>query len=395
MKILFVHHGKGIGGAPLSLLYLIRGLDRARFEPTVLCLHESDAADLYRKEGIETIVREDIRDFSHTNVLWYPWWQLPKIISRAVHLPFAIDRAEKFLQKRSFDIVHLNTSTLLAFGIAAHRCGVKVVWHVREPIARGYFGLRRAFVRRIVDGNADRIIPICKYDAGQLIPSPKITVVYNFVDFTQFDAGVSGTSVQRELGLERRRMVLMLGGVNEIKGTLVFVRAARKVLNMRNDVSFVIAGPIPDANIRNRMNGSFSYLRRIKREIPKELASSILLLGVRTDVPTLIAASDVLCFPSTVPHFARPVIEASAMGKPVIASKLGGPEELVRDGLTGLLVQPSDPAALAEAITKVLSDGEAAARMGREGYLFARENFDSVKNTERVLRIYEELTAEK
>src|SRR5690606_5439731 len=109
--------------------------------------------------------------------------------------------ARRFLGSRRFDLIHLNTSTLTAFGLAAKHEGIPLVWHVREPLHRGYLGLRRAAIRMIIDRCADVIIPICTYDAEQLTPSSKINVVYNFIDFGQFDRSIDGSVVRREWGV--------------------------------------------------------------------------------------------------------------------------------------------------------------------------------------------------
>jgi glycosyltransferase involved in cell wall biosynthesis len=392
VRILFVHHGKGIGGAPLSLLYLIRGLDKSIYKPTVLCIHKSEASDMFEREGLETIVMSGLHDFSHTNVLWYPWWQLPKIVLRFLQLPLTFFRFGSFLRSHPFDLIHLNTSTLIAFGWAAHRQGVKVVWHVREPVARGYIGLRRAMVRSSINSCADAIIPICRHDASQLIASDRIKVVYNFVDFAVFDAKIDGSSVRAELGIDvSAPMILMLGGINPIKGTREFVIAALEVLKHYPDAVFVVAGGIPSKGFRNLLNGMMRYWRDIQELIPAALAANFLFAGVRKDIPKMIAACTIVCFPSTVPHFARPIIEASAMGKPVVASDLGGPKELVLEGETGLLVPARDPARLAGAMERLLAHPVAAQAMGTNGTAFARKHFDAVRNTNDVIRIYKNL----
>ncbi len=391
-SILYVHHGKGIGGAPLSLLYLIRGLDRTRYRPVVLCIHESEAAELFRREGIETVVDESLHDFSHTNVLWYPWWQLPKLLLRACQFPLTFFRARRMLRAGNFDAVHLNTSTLTAFGLAAKSAGLPVIWHVREPLHRGYLGLRRALIRRIIARCADLVIPICRYDAGQLESSPRVHVVYNFIDFSQFDAAIDGSETRGRLGIEPGLpVVTMLGGVNPIKGTKEFVTAAVRLLADHPEAVFLVAGAIPDDGWRNRINGMRAYRSAVYSMIPDTLRSEIRFLGVRSDIPQLLAASDMLCFPSTVPHFARPLIEASAMGLPVIASDLGGPQELLRHNETGFLVPAGDADALAGAMKKLIEDAALAARMGRSGIAFARDHFDAGKNTAAVIALYDSL----
>ncbi len=392
VRILYVHHGKGIGGAPLSLLYLIRGLDRTTFEPTVLCIHESEAADLFRREGIETIVLPGLNDFSHTNVLWYPWWQLPKTILRLLQIPPTYRRFRRFLASRPFDIIHLNTSTLLAFGVAARKAGARVVWHIREPIACGYLGLRRTIVRRVIDRNADAIIPISHYDASQLIPTDRIHVVHNFVDFSVFDASLDGAAVRTELGIDPRAPVLlMLGGVNPVKGTREYVEAAARVVTLHPDAVFLVAGEVPAPSLRTTISGLMRYRRAVEAAIPVFHASSIRFIGVRRDVPRLLAACTALCFPSTTPHFARPVIEASAMGKPVVASDLGGPQELVVGGETGILVPACDSRALADAILRLLDTPHLADSMGSAGLVHARKHFDATINTREVIGVYKKL----
>jgi glycosyltransferase involved in cell wall biosynthesis len=390
VRILYVHHGKGIGGAPLSLLFLIRGLDNTRYSPSVLCIHESEASELFRNEGIETFVMESIKDFSHTNVLWYPWWQLPKTLYRLLMIPLSYFRARRFLQKHNADLVHLNTSTLSAVALAARNVGSKIVWHIREPLAKGYVGLRRNLIRKVIDTCADVVIPICNYDASQLIASDKIHVVYNFVDFKQFDAHLTAPEIRAELGIaEESRIVLMLGGSNPIKGTEHFVSAAVNLAGQFPDVEFLIAGEIPEDSYRNKLNGRASYHRRIVLSIPEEYRTRIRFIGVRNDIPKLLSESFCLCFPSTVAHFARPAIEASAMAKPVIASDLGGPKELVRNNITGLLVAPEDSSALAEAMQRLLDSPERAEVMGKEGLAFAKQQFDADANGAEVQKLYE------
>mgnify|MGYP005855414559 CR=1 FL=1 len=69
-RILYIHHGGGLGGAPLSLLYLLKQLDRSRYEPIVVTLRPGEVVDLYRSEGIEVCVQPGIDDFSHTTLAW-------------------------------------------------------------------------------------------------------------------------------------------------------------------------------------------------------------------------------------------------------------------------------------------------------------------------------------
>lgn len=402
--VLYFHHGGAIGGAPLSLLYLLRQLDRTRYTPIVVTTRPGPVLDIYRDEGIETTVADDLAgsivDFSHTTLEWYNlrhWWPLP---GRLLRFPASIRHARRIVEHFKPDLVHVNSSTLAAAAIGAHQTGVPVVWHIREPLARGYFGLRWAWLRGIIHRTAARVVSISEYDASLLRSSDRIRIIHNFVDLTHFDRTLSGQSVRAELGVPPdAKIVLMLGGLSPPKGTLTFVQALPRVLAANPAAVFVIAGPPPSPTDRDglrglikRLLGTDAYQQRVTRDLDRlESDDRLIFAGVRGDIPELLAASDLLVFPSTVPHFARPVIEAGAMGVPAVASDVGGPAELIAHNETGLLVPPNDPAALADAILELLRDPARAAAMGEAGFERARQHYNAAINAPATLALYEEL----
>jgi glycosyltransferase involved in cell wall biosynthesis len=394
-RIAYIHHGYGIGGATLSLLYLVEKLDRARYEPVVACLYDGPAAHRYREAGLAVVIAEGVDHFGHSRLAWHSL-RRPDVLLRKVlsFWPSAL-RTERLVRRLEADLVHLNTSGLPASAIGARRAGVPVVWHVREPIHHGYTGLRRAVLRRLIHEYSDRVVAICHDNARQLWASDRVRVIYNFVDFARFDRALYGTGIRRVLGLgDGTRIVLMLGGVAIPKGTLPLLTALPAVLDHVPDANVVIAGNLPmlESGWRGRLSRIQSYRRRVDQFVAAHsLSSHVHFVGVRDDVPQLLAASDLLVFPSVVPHFARPIIEAGAMAKPVVASDLGGPDELVVHGETGLLVPAGDPAALADAIVQVLAHPERAQSMGEAGYARARRLYNADINAARTIALYDEL----
>jgi glycosyltransferase involved in cell wall biosynthesis len=407
-KVLYFHHGGAIGGAPLSLLYLLRQLDRARYTPVVITTRPGPVVDLYQSEGIETYVASDlagrIDDFSHTNLVWYNhklWWPLP---GRLLTFGASVRHARQIVERFQPDIVHVNSSSLAAAAIGARQAGAPVVWHIREPLARGYLGLRRAWLRRAIDRTAARVVAISEHDAAQLHPSDRVRVIHNFVDLTHFDRNLSGEGVRAELGIPPgAKVVAMLGGVSPPKGTLTFVQALPLVHAVHPNIRFLVAGPSPRTlagggakGLTKRLLGVDAYQRRVLRALAQiDAEGTLTFTGVRQDIPNVLAASDVLIFPSTVAHFARPVIEAAAMAKPAIASDLGGPAELIADGETGLLVPPKDPIALAKAIIDLLDNPARAAAMGEAGCQRARKLFNAEINARATLALYDEVLSEE
>ncbi len=401
-RILYIHHGGGIGGAPLSLLYLIRQLDRARYEPVVVTLRPGPVVDLYHAEGVETHVEPGIDDFSHTTLEWYGGRDLWRLPGKLLRIGPSIRRTEAVVRRIRPDLVHLNSSTLAPSALGVARAGVPLIWHIREPLARGVFCLRRAWIRRTITRCAARVVAICQHDADQLLPGDNVRVIYNFVHFDQFDRALSGDAVRAELGIPLGApVVTMLGGVSRPKGTLTLIRALPTLVAAVPQVRVVIAGPPPperdDPGLRGlakRLLGADAAERDVRRAVEKldgRAREALIFAGVRRDVPALLAASACLAFPSTVPHFARPVIEAAAMGLPSVASDLGGPRELVVPGETGLLVPPGDPAALASALAGLLCDPARLRAMGEAAYRRARRLFDARTNAAATIALYDEV----
>jgi len=399
-RILYFHHGGGLGGAPLSLLYLLKQLDRSRYEPIVLTLKPGPVVDLYRSEGIKTHVAPDIADFSHTELEWYGGAELWRLPIQAVRFWPSVIAARRYIRRLKPDLIHLNSSTLAAPARAAWREGIPLVWHIREPIHNGYFGLRREWLTRHIAHDATRVIAISEYDASRLKPSPNIRVIHNFVDFNVFDRALSPGEARRKLNLTpAQNIVAMLGGVAYPKGTLTFVNALPLVRKAVPNTKFLVVGPPPAIGDSSRLKSLIKFALRADaydRQVMKAASESIAaghirFTGIRSDIPHVLAAADILAFPSVVPHFARPIIEAGAMAKPVVASALGGPLELVRDGVTGLLVPPADPQALAEAIIAILRDPSKAKAMGEAGYAQAREKFDAATNAQKTFAVYDEI----
>ena len=123
------------------------------------------------------------------------------------------------------------------------------------------------------------------------------------------------------------------------------------------------------------------------------LAGRVLFLGQRDDVPELMAGSDLLALPSLFEGLPLSALEAMAAGLPVVGTRVCGTSEAVLDGVTGRLVEPGDPEALAEAIVEVLQAPGLAARMGAAGRLRVEREFGAARMACETAAIYEELRA--
>ena len=392
-KILYIHHGKGLGGAPLSLLYLIKNLDKTKYHPVVLFLYNSEMLQLYESNGIEVFGPVGLSDFPHTKIFNYKWYHFHLFLKSCLHYFYTIFRiADYWLDKIKPDLVHLNTSSLIAWARVAKKRGIPVVFHVREPLAKGYFGVRKFFVKKSVGKYSDVIMPICKNDAKPWFNFSKVQIVYNAVDSNKFDKNISENVFLSKYNLSKYSpKILFLGGLSQEKGTLVILQIFKKLLQFRPQVQLLI-GSYFDLKISTHLSlkryfPAQIYNVKIKKILDK-VKNSIVFFGPINNVEEALAACDVLVFPSTVGHFARPIIEAGFMCKPVIAANLPPLDELVINGETGFLIDINNQEQWVEKLHALLTNKSLNKRIGEKAYKFCLKNFDINKQLDSVHQCY-------
>jgi glycosyltransferase involved in cell wall biosynthesis len=177
-------------------------------------------------------------------------------------------------------------------------------------------------------------------------------------------------------------VVGMIGRVSPWKGQEIFVRAAAILRSEGVPCQFVAIGGVFD-NERHHLDRLQETIRSLNLE------SLVKIEGFRKDARELIAAFDVLVLPSILPEpFGLVVAEAMAAGKPVIATRHGGPTEMVVEGETGFLIPPNDASALASAIQNLLAHPEEAARLGRSARRRFLEHFEMREYIGRIESLY-------
>jgi glycosyltransferase involved in cell wall biosynthesis len=389
-KVLFIHHATGIGGALLSLLFLLQKVDRNSFLPKVLCLHDSEAVQVFKDNGIDVEVLNCWRSFSHSEVYWIKWYRPDLLIMAAgAWLVTAYSYAERILRKERPDLVYLNSTPLSAWAVAAKRLNIPVVCHIREPIHAGYLGVRNYVLKRLLKKSVDRFVAVNRQNARTMDAPENTTVIYDFVHFDYFDrtrapAEIPGTT-KKDV-----KVVLYLGGRATIKGFEVVVEA----LDYLNPgIVVLFGGPLPSRAWWKVLLRQMLKPRLAEFQRKLNCAPNAVQIGLQKDVAKWIATCDVLINPFTVPHFARPIVEAGAMAKPVIASNVDGMEELVEHGKTGILVPPHNARALAAAINQLCADESLAKQMGEAGFLRAKAIFDGEKNARETFNVFHEILA--
>jgi glycosyltransferase involved in cell wall biosynthesis len=283
----------------------------------------------------------------------------------------------RLMKARGVRLVHTHSSvdSWLAT-VAAKSLGLPVVRgrHVTIPVLR-----RRALVYRL----ADRVITSGETVKAMIaragVPARRIDAIAAGYDPARFHAGVSGTAVRKELGLDGP-VVGLVANLRGSKGHRYFLDAARDVLAELPQTRFLIVGD----------GVAFEEVRRRVSELG--LQAQVIMTGFRRDVPEVMAALDVLVLPSIRSEAVSQVIlQALALGTPVVGTTVGGTPDVVRDGVSGLLVPPADAPALAAAIVKLLRDPARARAMGRAGQALVQAQYTIDAMMGRTTSVYSEL----
>ncbi len=395
-RILYIHHGKGLGGAPLSLLYLIEGLDKEKFEPVVLFLHDSPVVDLYKSKNINVAGVVGLNDLPHTKIYWFRWYHLSPLF-RSYYDSFKtyFFVAKKWINDIEPDLIHLNTSSLTIWAKVAKKMNIPVVFHVREPLANGYFGIRKMLITKWVKKYSDAIVPICNNDAKPWFTNRKVTVVHNAVDSNKFNKDLSTELFLKKYNLSKNDpKILFLGGLSKEKGTLEIFKIFEGYLRLSSDAKLIVAGYF-DLSVNGVFNlkryfPSQRYKLKVKKVL-KRLGSSVVITGPIKDVESAIASSNLLVVPSVVGHFARPIIEAGFMAKPVIASKVAPLNELMIHGQTGFLLDLKNKGAWVERFYALVTNKKFNEQVGKKAYDFCLKHFNVNDYSNKIHAVYNKI----
>ncbi len=401
--VLYLQHADRAGGSCSSLRVLLEHLDRRRFRPVVALRHDDAGLVRYHEAaGAEVLVWPGIATFEHTTAFSTSplrptsWSALGRVLAgwrrserRTLELVASVRPA----------LVHLNSAVLVPSARALHRSGVPFLWHVREIPAHGLAGARAALHRAALVRWPSARVFLSDCQRGQWVGDVPGAVIPEPVDLRRF-AVQDAAAARRQLGLSATaKVVLYLGGMAPIKGIHQLLAALALLSLGVPELTCLMPGAeplVPGASLAARA-GQAAY-RALQLRTPTErIEGAIPRLGLGAvcrrskfadDVTAMMAASDVVVFPSTTDHFARPVVEAAAMGKPVVASRFPLIEEVVRDGETALLVPPGDARALADALRRVLTDAALAGSLAVGGRRLAA-GFDAAANTDAMMRLYD------
>jgi glycosyltransferase involved in cell wall biosynthesis len=343
------------------------------FTPIIAVPFEGELATRLRHAGVEVHVME-LGVFRSRREL-----STPVLLLRLLEIPVGAVRLARLVRRLNVAIVHSNTSVVLAGALGARMARRPHIWHVREIMTGRAWRILTALILRW----SDRVICISRSVADSVVGgrsrTDRVRVVPDGVDLEQFTP-----SVPRRTGGSYR--VGMVARVNGWKGHELFLRSARLVAAEVPAATFWLAGGYPPA---------YAALYRRLAALPAEFE----LDGRVTFLPHLqrdalrafLASLDLLVVPSTAPEPGGLVaLEAMALGIPVIATRQGGPLDLITDGVDGILVA-AEAAELAHAVVTLLADELARDRLSRAARRRVEASYGLTAHLERLTALYREV----
>jgi glycosyltransferase involved in cell wall biosynthesis len=361
LRVMFMLTSMPVGGAETLLVNLIRRLDRRRFAPELCCLKQLGPL------GEELVAEVP----AHAELL------------RSKYDLYVLPRLVRLLTERQIDaVVTVGAGDKMFWGrLAAWRARVPVIasalhstgWpdgvgrlnRLLTPITDAFIGVAASHGRHLVENEG--------------FPARKVHVIPNGVDVERFQFSPSARArLRAELGLpEKGHVVGIVAALRQEKNHVLFLRAAALVHKQLPEARFLIVGDGPE---REKLEITAREAR---------LSEAVLFLGTRSDVPELLSTIDVLALTSHNEANPVSILEAMAVERPVVSTRVGSVAESVEQGVTGCLVPPGDCEALAGRWLELLTNRDKALELGRA----ARELVVQRWSLERMVEGYEQLLA--
>ena len=251
---------------------------------------------------------------------------------------------------------------------------------------------RHYWLRRASNPLFDRIVVNSSAMGAQLaekekIPLQRMATIHNGVELASPLSADRSQALRRSLGLALDDFVIgCVANIQPVKGIEYLLEAMGAVAAKKENIKLLLVGG--DGIDRSFLKEYYAKLDQLISE--HHLEHKVAFLGLRDDVPDLLAIMNVMALPSLSEGFSNAILEAMAAGIPVVATKVGGNSEAVLDGETGFLVPAADSSALAKALQDLIHDITLAERMGKNGRRLVEKQF----SVERMVNAWDQLYAE-
>ncbi|MEO6715309.1 MAG: glycosyltransferase [Mycobacteriales bacterium] len=372
-RLLIVHASSDLYGSDVACLRVAAAARAAQWEVDIVVPSDGPLVPASRAVGATVVVLDPIvlrhADLSGVRPLLLPArWLRQSLRLRA----FARSRP-------AYDVVHSNCAPTLGGALVARWSGARHVWYVHELFTST---LQRRVFDYLLCRYADAVIT-CSRAALDQFPGV-VRAGHGHVGYARVDVP---DEIERSKPLSGGvPVVVCVGRLNSWKGQDVLIAAIARLRSRGVAVRAQLVGSV--------FRDERQFEQRL-RDLVEELGVGDVVdfLGERRDALDIVAEADIAVIPSTRPEpFGMSVVEAMALGRPVVASAAGGPAEIISSGIDGLLVPPGDAVALADALQRLIESPEFAREIGAHAVSRAGD-FTGAQATNKVLEVYADVLA--
>ena len=370
LRVCHVAMGDLWAGAEVQLTALVDALvKRPGLELSIVLLNEGRLASELRRLGVPVTVFPETKQNGLT----------------------LVRELTVYCRARKFDLLHTHKYKDTILGtIAAARCGIPSVVRTVHGLSEPFRGIRsfRMGLYELCDDVAirkkvDRLIAVSSQIEQVLshrYGAKKVVQIHNGIRISQTQRIRVPQETRQQLGIDPSHHIIgTVGRLTAVKGHEHFLAGAQRLLQHRRDLRFVIVGDGPLLN----------HLKEKATDLG--IAGHVTFLGHRDDTYDLIGAMDVFVLPSLHEGIPMVILEAMALARPIVASRVGGIPEVITDFVHGLLIPAADPRDLAAGCGKFLDDRNLAERCGLAGRRRVEQNFSAEAMGAKVAALYREL----
>jgi glycosyltransferase involved in cell wall biosynthesis len=374
-----------VGGSFFSLLFLVSGLDRTRFEPVVAFAADNALRPRFHAASITTLVHPTPRPVTLRGPVGRLIAKGANFLRGWVMEPL---RLARLLRRERIQLLHLNNSITRnhTWTLGALLAGIPCITHERGINDR--YKPRDLLLGRRMKSVICISAAVRDNFAARGVRDLPLVTIHNGLDPAQMRVTRDATQIREELGVPgTTRLIGIVGNIKPWKGQEVVIRAMAKLRDEYPDVVCLLIGDTSpdDIRYRERMHSLIGELGLDRR---------VLITGFKQDIANYVNALEIQIHASVAPEpFGRVLLEAMALEKPLIASGDGAVPEILVDGVTGYLFPPNDAEALAARLRGLLGDQATVAAMGRAGRQRLEAEFSITRNVAETQRLYERLLA--
>lgn len=383
INILYIQpYASHVGGVDTVLLQLVQGLDKTRYKPYVVLPAPSPYVEKYEAAGAEVLFTTLAVFGKPTDPAYY--------FRNIVNLLRSIPSLKKIVHQYKIDLIHSHKMELMGGNIVGKLLGIPTLQTVHELPRKPLFAYKLVgYMNHLFN---DKVIVLCDrskvmFEWGKK-RSDKLIKIYNGIELKpSADETIKTNRLKQELKLmENDKIIITVARLSPMKGIEYLLKAAYITKQSHPELKFIVIGDVAFESEK----GYKDQLMALRNDLSLD---HVHFLGLRRDVPELLAEADMFVLPSVYDIFPTVILEAMAASLPIVATDVGGVPEMVTSD-TGDLVPPMNEEALAQAIIRMFNNRDMA-QLAHNSKLKVQQSFTHQQYVDSTLSVYSTLLGRK